>query len=68
MKWNHIIRWYVFKRADRAPVKGHILPYYLFNLYSEYILRNAGLDDSLAGIKIARKNISTTSGMQMIPF
>ena len=30
----------------------------LFNLYAEYILRNAGLDEAQAGIKIARKNIS----------
>ena len=30
----------------------------LFNLYAEYILRNAGLDESQAGIKIARRNIN----------
>ena len=30
----------------------------LFNLYAEYILRNAGLDDAQAGIKIARRNIN----------
>ena len=30
----------------------------LFNLYAEYILRNAGLDEAQAGIKIARKNIN----------
>ena len=30
----------------------------LFNLYTEYIIRNAGLDESQAGIKIARRNIS----------
>ena len=29
-----------------------------FNLYAEYIMRNAGLDESQAGIKIARRNIS----------
>ena len=29
----------------------------LFNLYAEYIMRNAGLDKGQAGIKIARKNI-----------
>ena len=32
--------------------------FYLFNLYAEYILWNAGLDESKAGIKIARRNIS----------
>ena len=30
----------------------------LFNLYAEYILRNAGLDEAQAGIKIARRNIN----------
>ena len=36
----------------------HILPPWLFNLYAEYIIRNAGLDESQAGIKIARRNIN----------
>ena len=30
----------------------------LFNLYAEYILRNAGLDEAQAEIKIARRNIN----------
>ena len=30
----------------------------LFNLYAEYIIRNAGLDDSQARIKIAERNIN----------
>ena len=30
----------------------------LFNLYAEYIMRNAGLDEAQAGIKIARRNTS----------
>ena len=30
----------------------------LFNLYAEYIMRNAGLDEAQTGIKIARRNIS----------
>ena len=29
----------------------------LFNLYAEYIMRNAGLDEAQVGIKIARRNI-----------
>ena len=29
-----------------------------FNLYAEYIIRNAGLDEAQAGIKIARRNIN----------
>ena len=31
---------------------------YLFNLYAEYIMRNTGLDEAQAGIKIAGRNIS----------
>ena len=31
---------------------------YLFNLYAEYIIRNAGQEEAQAGIKIARRNIS----------
>ena len=31
---------------------------YLFNLYAEYIIQNAGLDEAQAGIKIVRKNIN----------
>ena len=38
--------------------QGCILSPWLFNLYAEYIMRNAGLDEAQAGIKIARKNIS----------
>ena len=30
----------------------------LFNLYAEYIMRNTGLDEAQAGIKISRKNIN----------
>ena len=30
--------------------------YYLFNLYEEYIMRNAGLEEAQAGIKIAGRN------------
>ena len=38
----------------------------LFNLYEEYIMRNAGLEEAQAGIKIARRNINNLS-MQMTP-
>ena len=38
----------------------------LFNFYAEYIMRNAGLDEAQAGIKIAGRNI-VTSYMQMTP-
>ena len=36
--------------------QGCILSPCLFNLYAEYIMRNAGLDEAQAGIKIARRN------------
>ena len=35
-----------------------ILSPYLFNLYVEYIMRNAGLDEAQAGIKISGRNIN----------
>ena len=38
--------------------QGCILPPYLFNLYAEYIMRNAGLEEAQAGIKIAGRNIN----------
>ena len=38
--------------------KGCILSPCLFNLYAEYIMRNAGLEEAQAGIKIARRKIN----------
>ena len=38
--------------------QGYILSLCLFNLYAEYIMRNARLDEAKAGIKIARRNIN----------
>ena len=38
--------------------RGCILSLCLFNLYAEYIMRNAGLEEAQAGIKIARRNIN----------
>ena len=38
--------------------QGCILSPCLFNLYAEYIMRNAGLDEAQAGIKIAGRNVS----------
>ena len=38
--------------------QGCILSPYLFHLYAEYIMRNAGLDEAQAGIKIAGENIN----------
>ena len=39
-------------------LQGCILPPCLFNLHAEYIIRNAGLEEAKAGIKIARRNIN----------
>ena len=38
--------------------QGYILSPCLFNLYAEYIMRNAGLDEAQVGIKIAGRNIN----------
>ena len=46
--------------------QGCILSPCLFNLYAEYIMRNAGQDEAQAGIQIAGK-IPITSDMQMTP-
>ena len=46
--------------------QGCILSPCLFNFYAECIMRNAGLEEAQAGIKIAGRNI-ITSDMQMTP-
>ena len=46
--------------------QGCILSPCLFNFYTEYIMRNAGLEEAQPGIKIAGE-ISITSDMQMMP-
>ena len=38
--------------------QGCILSPYLFNLNAEYIMKNAGLEEAQAGIKMARRNIN----------
>ena len=39
--------------------QGYVLSPWLFNLYAEYIMRNTGLEEAQAGIKIARRNINS---------
>ena len=45
-------------QIGKAVHQGCILSPCLFNLYAEYIMRNAGLDEVQAGIKIAGRNIN----------
>ena len=47
--------WFQIKKGIR---QGCILSLCLFNFYAEYIMRNAGLDEAQAGIKIAGRNIN----------
>ena len=50
-----ITDWLQIRKGVR---QGCILSPFLFNFYTEYIMRNAGLEEAQAGIKIARRNIS----------
>ena len=45
-------------QVGKGVPQGCILSPWLFNLHAEYILRNAGLDEAQAGIKIAGRNIN----------
>ena len=45
-------------QIGKGVYQGCILSPCLFNFYAEYIMRNAGLDESQAGIKIAGRNIN----------
>ena len=45
-------------QIGKGVCQGCILSLCLFNLYTEYIMQNVGLDETQAGIKIAGKNIN----------
>ena len=53
-------------QIGKGVCQGCILSPCLFNLYTEYIMKNAGLDEAQAGIKLPGE-ISITSDMQMTP-
>ena len=67
--WQYIFRevmftnkpWYplngLIQNWERSICQGCILSSCLFNLYAEYIMQNARLDDAHAGIKISGRNI-----------
>ena len=59
-RWNP-----VWNKIKKGVQQGCLLSPCLFNLYTEHIMRNAGLDELQAGIKIGRRNIN--SAVQMIP-
>ena len=45
-------------QTEKGIRQGCILSSCLFNVYAEYIMQNAGLDEAQAGIKIGRRNIN----------
>ena len=45
-------------QIGKGVCQGYILSPCLFNLYAEYIMRNAGLDEAQAGIMISERNIN----------
>ena len=53
--WHGTTDWFQIGKGVR---QGCRLSPCLFNFYAEYIMRNAGLDEVQAGIKIARRNIN----------
>ena len=52
LNWTGTTDWFQIRKGVH---QGCILSPCLFNLYAEYIMRNAGLDEAQAGVKIARR-------------
>ena len=55
-------------RTEKGVHQGCILSPCLFNFYAEYIMRNAGLEETQAGIKIAGRNINNLKYADDITF
>ena len=55
IRTGHGIDWFQIKKGIH---QGCILSPCLFNLYAEYIVRNTGLEETQAGVKIAERNIN----------
>ena len=55
VRTRHGTDWF---QTGKGGHQGCILSACLFNLYAEYIMRNAGLEEAQAGIKIVRRNIN----------
>ena len=55
VRTGHGTDWF---QIGKGLCQGCILSPCLFNLYAEYIMRNAGLEKAQTGIKIARRNIT----------
>ena len=55
--WNNVL----LSSWEKSMSRLYMLLLCLFKLYAEYIMQNARLDESQAGIKIARRNISKLS-------
>ena len=55
VRTGHGTDWF---QIDKGVHQGCILSPCLFNLYAEYIMRNTGLDEAQAGIKIAERKIN----------
>ena len=55
------------QRIGKGVHRGCILSPCLFNLYAEYIMRNAGLDEAQAGIETAGRNINILRYAETLP-
>ena len=55
VRTGHATDWF---QIGKEVCQGYILSPCLFNLYAEYIMRNTGLEEAQAGIKIAGRNIN----------